>query len=93
MPTVKIKSTGEVFSLPHNAHLSDANELQLGGLVFGCRSGACGICAIEVLEGGENLSPRGESEEMFLEFLGHQQASVRLACQCRLRGDITLVQL
>ena len=90
MHKVLLSSTGEAFSLPHNAHLSDAAELQLAGLVFGCRAGMCGICVIEVQDGASNLSPCEDDEEMLLESLGHVEAGKRLACQCRLRGDITI---
>lgn len=92
MHKVRISTTGETFSLPHDAHLSDAAELQLAGLGFGCRAGMCGICVIEVVEGVANLSPPEESETMFLEYLGHAGDTRRLACQCRLRGDITVRQ-
>ncbi|WP_035059857.1 2Fe-2S iron-sulfur cluster-binding protein [Andreprevotia chitinilytica] len=93
MHKVTISSTGEEFSLPHNAHLSDAAELQLAGLIFGCRAGACGICAIEVVAGGGNLSVPEDSETDFLSFLGYEQRPVRLACQCKLQGDVTIRQL
>lgn len=87
---VVIGSTGEVFWLPRNAHLADALELGVAGLIFGCRAGACGICVIEVMEGLDNLSPRGGNEAGLLEALGFHQRSMRLACQCRLHGDIVI---
>jgi ferredoxin len=87
---VVIASTGEVFWLPRNAHLVDALELGVAGLIFGCRAGACGICVIEVTEGAGNLSPCEENEAGLLEALGFQQRCVRLACQCRLLGDIVI---
>jgi ferredoxin len=87
---VVIASTGEVFWLPRHAHLVDALELGVSGLIFGCRAGACGICVIEVMEGAGNLSPCEESEAALLEALGFRQRSVRLACQCRLHGDIVI---
>jgi len=93
MHKVTISSTGEEFSLPHNSHLVDAAELELVGLVFGCRAGMCGICAVEIVEGSENLSQPKESEVEFLEFLGYAQKPVRLACQCKLQGNITIQQL
>lgn len=92
MHKVHISTTGESFSLPHNSHLSDAAELQIAGLVFGCRSGMCGICVIDVVDGVHNLSPAQESESWFLESLGHPEASKRLACQCKLQGDVTIRQ-
>jgi ferredoxin len=87
---VVIASTGEVFWLPRNTYLVDAQELGVAGLIFGCRAGACGICVIEVTAGAENLSPCEESEAGLLEALGFHQRSVRLACQCRLHGDIVI---
>jgi len=93
MHTITISATGETFKLPDRAYLSDAAELQLTGLVFGCRAGACGICAIEVTEGVANLSERDEMEAIFLSSLGYEQVAHRLACQCRLYGDITIKQM
>lgn len=92
MHKVHISGSGETIALPHNAHLSDAAELQVSGLVFGCRAGACGICVIEVLDGLQNLSEAEEGETWFLESLGHPEPGKRLACQCRLRGDVTIRQ-
>ena len=92
MHKVLISTTGEAFSLPNNACLSDAAELQLAGLVFGCRAGMCGICVIEVVDGAANLSLPGEGEMWFLASLGYAEQSKRLACQCRLRGDVTIRQ-
>ncbi|AJK47638.1 2Fe-2S iron-sulfur cluster-binding protein [Burkholderia plantarii] len=92
MHKVTISTTGETFTLPHDAHLSDAAELQLGGLTFGCRAGMCGICVVEVLEGVTNLSRPEDKESQFLEWLGHEGDHKRLACQCRLRGDVILRQ-
>jgi ferredoxin len=87
---VVIGSTGEVFWLPRHAHLVDALELGVAGLIFGCRAGACGICVIEVTEGMENLSRCEANEAGLLEALGFHQQSMRLACQCRLHGDIVI---
>lgn len=92
MHKVFITATGEQFSLPHNAYLSDAAELELAGLVFGCRAGGCGICTIEVLDGMENVSSADIGERNFVVSLGYSPASVRLACQCQLRGDIKIRQ-
>lgn len=92
MHTVVISTTGESFVLPHNAYLSDAAELQLGGLEFGCRAGMCGICVIEVQAGIENLTRPEEKETQFLAWLGHEEDSKRLACQCRLLGNVIIRQ-
>jgi len=63
--------------------LEYAKEL---GVSFGCHSGLCGTCRIEVLEGMENLSPKTE-EEIILECTGNQ----RQACQCKiLQGTVKI---
>jgi ferredoxin len=92
MHKVLISTTGEAFSLPHDAYLSDAAELQLAGLIFGCRAGMCGICVIEVVDGAANLSRPDDDESLLLASLGHADESRRLACQCQLRGDVTIRQ-
>ena len=47
------------------------------GIPFGCRSGLCRTCEIEVLEGMNNLEEKNELE------LDHDlPVNHRLACQC-----------
>jgi len=56
------------------------------GVPFGCHSGLCGICRIEVEEGINNLSPKTE-EELILGCTGN----VRQACQCKiLQGTVKI---
>ena len=52
------------------------------GVPFACTEGVCGTCVIEVVEGGENLSPCTQEEK---DFLGDQERE-RLACQCKIQG-------
>ena len=44
------------------------------------KNGKCGECLVEVIEGGDRLSPRTNAEE-------HLTGPFRLACQARLNGD------
>ncbi len=50
---------------------------------------SCGTCRVEILEGGETLSPIEGREQMVL---GYQatQAGDRLACQARVGGDVVV---
>jgi 2Fe-2S ferredoxin len=50
----------------------------------------CGVCAMEVLEGGELLSPAGTVEAARLRSLPRRDGSRRLACQARLVGSGTV---
>lgn len=68
-------------------------EFELYGLEsipFGCKAGACGTCVIKVEEGVANLGVRRDEEQRFLETLGYHGAEFRLACQCRLSGDVKI---
>jgi uncharacterized 2Fe-2S/4Fe-4S cluster protein (DUF4445 family) len=49
----------------------------------------CGNCVVEVVSGGENLSPRTDSERRLLVDLGRGEA-YRTACTARVRGDVTV---
>jgi adenylate cyclase len=46
---------------------------------------ACNSCRVEVLEGGDHLSPRVTEEDPFLD--GPDQ---RLGCQARILGDLSM---
>ncbi|WP_114809669.1 2Fe-2S iron-sulfur cluster-binding protein [Paraburkholderia kururiensis] len=57
---------------------------------FGCKAGACGTCVIKVEDGVANLGVKADEERNFLETLGYRGAEFRLACQCRLNGDVKI---
>ncbi len=58
-------------------------------ILFGCRDGACGACMVKVLDGLDKLSPMQDDERDFLETMA-AEPNERLACQCRVYGDVTL---
>ncbi|WP_235012162.1 2Fe-2S iron-sulfur cluster binding domain-containing protein [Caballeronia catudaia] len=81
--------------LPANSPLTEL-EFELHGqesIPFGCRSGACGACIIEVVSGAEALGARAPSERDFLASLGFDGGQFRLACQCRLMGDAVVTAI
>ena len=90
MPKVFIKPSGQLIELPRNSPLTALADFQETAITFGCRSGACGSCAIEVLEGRSNLTAADNMQRSFLTTLGYPQERYRLACQCCLQGDITI---
>lgn len=60
----------------------------LTGKMMNCGGcGQCGTCIVEIIEGGENLSPRTEFEERKLK---KKPSSYRLACQTLVNGPITV---
>jgi ferredoxin len=68
-------------------HLSVANSPML----FGCRTGICGTCLIEVeaQENGEIACPSADEKEL-LELIAPGNPRARLACQIELRADIRI---
>jgi len=50
----------------------------------------CGTCHVIVEEGGEQISSMGEEEEDTLDRSMEVVNESRLACQCRIRGDVVV---
>ncbi|MCV2884451.1 (2Fe-2S)-binding protein [Aestuariibacter sp. AA17] len=93
MPTVKLLKSGIDVSLAENSSLCELDYVVQPDLMFGCRSAACGTCAIRVVEGLDNLSPKNEAEEHLLDTLCINDETHRLACQCKLSGDVAIEAL
>jgi ferredoxin len=71
--------------------VNDGDAVQQGceelGVPFGCTSGICGTCIVEVEEGMENLSHRTQEEvDMMLE------TNQRLMCQCKINGGLVKIK-
>ncbi|MEU2063707.1 2Fe-2S iron-sulfur cluster-binding protein [Streptomyces sp. NPDC013455] len=77
--------------LPAGSPLTDIEyETPRRHIPFGCRSGACGACVVEVVEGAAGLGEPDPEELDFLEDLGKAGGTYRLACQCRLKDSATI---
>lgn len=56
------------------------------GVPFGCNSGVCGTCMINIVSGEENLNDLTEEEKALKRDKKH-----RLACQCKIeKGDVKI---
>ncbi|VVB79425.1 2Fe-2S iron-sulfur cluster binding domain protein [uncultured archaeon] len=51
------------------------------GVPFSCEQGYCGICAIDILEGEDNLNELDENEKS----MGLDRKR-RLACECKIKS-------
>lgn len=58
------------------------------GVPFGCRSGFCTTCRVEILEGAENLSPK-EAQEASHNLPDNE----RLACQAKIKEGTVKIKL
>mgnify|MGYP006276551971 CR=1 FL=1 len=56
---------------------------------FDCRAADCGICIVRVKEHPEHLSPPTTGEKDFLVAM-RASPDERLACQCRVMGDVSI---
>lgn len=60
-------------------------------LRFGCTQGTCGVCAIEVLSGEDQLCKLTRQERATLQEHHLPAGPVRLACQCAVIGENELI--
>ena len=65
--------------------IADAAGVELES---GCRSGRCGIDAVEIVSGHENLSAMAIDEEEALASVCGRGESCRLACMAEVTGPV-----
>ena len=90
MPKVTFTDTGEQADAEDNDSLKDVTKNKGWPIAYGCEDGVCGTCIVEVKEGKENLSEMGEVEDQTLDMMGMKDGGHRLACQCKVKGDVTI---
>lgn len=73
--------------LDSGANLSEHLTVQNSPMLFGCRTGICGTCVVEVE--GDVPPPDAEEQEM-LEIYGEGRKNARLACQVELTAPIQI---
>lgn len=59
-------------------------------LLFGCRTGICGTCLVQIENGYETLKAPDSDEKEALEIYATGNMNARLACQIFLNCDLTL---
>ncbi|NDE17161.1 (2Fe-2S)-binding protein [bacterium] len=89
MPKVTITTDKKTIDVVDGYALIDMCEDHDTSILFGCRDGACGACMVKVISGAEHLSPMQDNEKDFLETMA-ARPDERLACQCKVYGDVTL---
>ena len=80
-----IKTKDQQIELSDNTPIKDACE-ELG-VLFGCRSGFCGTCMIEVVADEQNLSELTE-EEIAMD----RDRTHRLACQAKIKTETVTIK-
>ena len=75
-------------NLRFKAQENDIDLYTLMGKLAQCGGyGQCGTCVVDIVEGGENLSPRTAAEEKLLR---KRPSSCRLACQTIIQGPASV---
>lgn len=94
MTTHRVEFPGTAFAaveLPDLASLPLHLTVLNSPLLFGCRSGLCGTCLIEVEPcGGEAVVPPGAAEVEALAIYAPGNPQARLACQLPLTVDVRI---
>ena len=77
--------------LARGSVLSEHLTIENSPVLFGCRTGICGTCLVQVEEelNGTLLAPSADESEL-LEIIAPDIARARLACQVELRADIKI---
>lgn len=88
-----VGDTHPALELPEGCRLSERLDMTNSPVLFGCRTGICGTCLIEVVEASQPLAPPSEDEKELLEILAPDRPQVRLACQLDLQTDIRVKYL
>jgi len=100
MPTITFASEKKEIQVPAGANLRK-EALRAGVQLYpgihkvaNCRGfGTCGSCRVLVTKGMENTSPKGLLETarlgVSLAYIGNE-STMRLACQTRVNGDVTV---
>ncbi|MDZ8136768.1 MAG: 2Fe-2S iron-sulfur cluster-binding protein [Nostoc sp. DedQUE04] len=89
----KISFPGSDFlpiSLECHQSLSEHLTIQNSPVLFGCRTGICGTCLVEVI--GDIPPPEADEQEM-LETLAPNNPYARLACQVDLITNVEIWRL
>ncbi|MBU1151679.1 (2Fe-2S)-binding protein [Patescibacteria group bacterium] len=92
MPKVTFKNTGEEAEVEAGAKLMDVTRDKGWSIAYGCEDGMCGTCIISVVSGMENLNEVSDKEKDTLEAMGMDPSVHRLACQCKVNGDVVIEQ-
>jgi ferredoxin len=87
MPRIHFVNDGITHEVAPGTSLGQA-ALEAGASVpFGCRSGTCGACVLDVVEGAESIEEPGFAEDDTLREIGQHDQGRRLGCQIILRDE------
>jgi ferredoxin len=95
MPRVTIRRAGDpagdlVVEVHGGESVFDAGARVAAGIETSCvGKGTCGLCRVRILAGAEHLPPFTDEERKHLGNVYHI-TKVRLACRCKVAGDVVV---
>lgn len=92
MPNVNFQNTGQSAPAQDGQLLREITQSNGWPIPYGCENGICGTCLITIPSGKEHLSEIQEIERQTLQAMGKGDGQHRLACQCKVNGDVTVEQ-
>ena len=91
MKTVRFAPIDEAIEVRTNNTVLKALLAQELDVLLACGGkGLCATCHVFIEEGAENLTPPTAREERTLSCVSQADGNSRLACQCRVLGDVTV---
>lgn len=88
MPSVRFMKSETEFTFRDVVSLIECRE----NMKFGCKTGNCGLCRVKILSGMENVTGKTLKEKRLFKVLDIDDQTVRLACQCKVSGDVILIE-
>jgi len=86
-------SRHEPVSVPEEINLSQVLTALNSPVLFGCRTGICGSCLVQIEEGVDALNVAAPEEKEALLLYAPANAKARLACQVVLNCNICLKKI
>lgn len=84
MAILKSKKNKKEIEIKNGSSIKNSAEML--GVPFGCETGTCGTCMIDIKKGKENLSELTQNEKDLDRDKKH-----RLACQCKIKkGEVVI---
>ncbi len=89
MPKVTFTNTNQSVEVEEGQELRKVTQENGWPIPYGCENGICGTCLVKAK--GELNEPT-ETEQQTLKAMGKADGEHRLACQCKIKGDVTIEQ-
>ena len=90
MPKIIFSNNKQEAEAKKGSDLKETTKAKGWPIAYGCEDGVCGTCIVEIEEGAENLNPMDEQEKQTLDIMSMNDGKHRLACKCKVNGDLKI---